>query len=149
MIMDVQCLTPALKIQVFSIHGRIICQACNFYHLGPSPCPYFCPTMCPQGQNSCPGLSDANGCPMADTCMPKTFGTDGNECPIAGSCPVNCPNDHFSCDGGFDDNGCKKPNTCVPNQGTIFSVDISAKFSILHIQLQAVVQPSVQLNAQA
>ena len=111
-------------------------------------CKAFCPHDCPSDSTKCPGGTDSNGCPMADTCMPKTFGTDGNECPIAGSCPVKCPNDHFSCDGGFDDNGCKKPNTCVPNQGIFFSVSLLSKFSILHIQLQAVVQPSVQLNAQ-
>ena len=56
---------------------------------------------------------------MPDTCISKSFGTDGTTvCPVA--CPVPCAGNHLHCDGGFDVNGCKKPNTCVPNDGMFF-----------------------------
>ena len=81
-------------------------------------CKAFCPHDCPSDSTKCPGGTDSNGCPMADTCIPLTKGNDGIVCPV--SCPVQCPKDHFSCDGGMDENGCKKPNTCVANQGRYY-----------------------------
>ena len=85
-------------------------------------CTAICPTICPPDQETCPGGTtggtNTDGCPMPDTCLPKTFGTDGSTvCPAA--CPVPCAGDHLYCDGGFDVNGCKKPNTCVLKDGRI------------------------------
>ena len=82
-------------------------------------CPASCPVVCPPDQETCPGGTNNDGCPMPNACIPKTFGTNGSTvCPVA--CPVPCAGDHLHCDGGFDVNGCKKPNTCVPNDGTFF-----------------------------
>ena len=84
--------------------------------LGPEgKCPATCPVVCPPDHTTCPGGIDAAGCPMPDSCMPLTFGTDGNVCPA--TCPVPCPDGHMFCDGGVDANGCMMPNTCVPNDG--------------------------------
>ena len=83
-------------------------------------CTAICPTICPPDQETCPGGTtggtNTDGCPMPDTCLPKTFGTDGTTVCTA-SCPVPCAQDHLYCDGGFDIYGCKRPNTCVPKDG--------------------------------
>ena len=58
------------------------------------------------------------GCPVADMCMPNTYGTDGAVCPT--NCPVQCPMDHMHCWGGMDANSCPMPDTCVLMNGNIF-----------------------------
>ena len=70
----------------------------------------MCPTVCYPGHISCSGGLDANGCPIADTCVKIEDG-----CPVV--CPIKCPPNHMSCDGGYDRNGCKMPATCVANSG--------------------------------
>merc|ERR1719446_1374307 len=56
-------------------------------------------------------MTSPNGCMVADTCMPMTFGQDGAQCP--GMCPIQCPEDHMHCGGGMDATGCPMPDTCV------------------------------------
>ena len=78
-------------------------------------CPGFCPVLCPADHATCPGGFDAAGCPMPDTCVPLTTGTDGNVCPV--TCPLPCPEGQIFCDGGVDVDGCMLQNTCVGTAG--------------------------------
>merc|ERR1712088_93624 len=72
-------------------------------------CAGVCPTICPTDHTQCP-MTSPNGCMVADTCMPMTYGNDGAQCP--GMCPIQCPGDHMHCGGGMDANGCPMPDTC-------------------------------------
>ena len=60
-------------------------------------------------------MTSPNGCMVADTCMPMTYGNDGAQCP--GMCPIQCPEDHMHCGGGLDATGCPMPDTCMPMTG--------------------------------
>merc|ERR1712008_572975 len=73
-------------------------------------CPGFCPHVCPADHTQCP-MTSPNGCMVADSCMPMTYGHDGAQCP--GMCPIQCPEDHMHCGGGMDAAGCPMPDTCV------------------------------------
>ena len=75
----------------------------------------MCPMVCPPDHTHCAGVADANGCMVADTCMPMTYGHDGAQCP--GMCPIQCPEDHMHCGGGVDATGCPMPDTCVSMTG--------------------------------
>ena len=61
-------------------------------------------------------MTSPNGCMVADTCMPMTYGHDGAQCP--GMCPIQCPEDHMHCGGGMDATGCPMADTCMPMTGT-------------------------------
>ena len=83
-------------------------------------CTTFCPTLCQADQETCPGGNDQTGCPIPDTCVSNTFGTDGAVCPLM--CPVTCPEGQKLCIGEADDNGCKMLDTCVANDGNDFII---------------------------
>ena len=71
--------------------------------------------VCPPDHTHCAGVADLNGCMVADTCMPMTYGHDEAQCP--GMCPIQCPEDHMHCGGGMDATGCQMPDTCVSMTG--------------------------------
>ena len=118
--MDAKGQTPVFQKMVYNtyISIRLVIYHLIMYSFE-GMCTAVCPIICPPDQETCPGGTNNDGCPMPNTCITKTFGTNGSTvCPEA--CPVPCPADHLYCDGGFDVNGCKKPNTCVPKEGIQF-----------------------------
>ena len=61
--------------------------------------------------------------------MSKTFGNDGNVCPVA--CPVTCPDGQLKCNGGRDKNNCQMPDTCVSNKGNFFFLQTCTQEHVL------------------
>merc|ERR1712151_1050208 len=51
-------------------------------------CPRECPLTCAEGEMHCPGWDHTSGCELPGTCVAKTNGTDGSECPP--QCPPQC-----------------------------------------------------------
>merc|ERR1712037_590739 len=69
--------------------------------------------MGPEGEFPCWGGNDADGCPIADYCIPEKtgeIGMDGNEC--WGVCAPNCNENEVYCDNGYY-HGCYQGNYCT------------------------------------
>ena len=76
-----------------------------------------CPMICPCGpmEFRCNGPPSTDGCPSADTCMPKMKDANGMFCPD--KCP--CGPNEMSCPGPEDPNStcpAHTRSTCIPNQ---------------------------------
>lgn len=79
-------------------------------------CPIHCHLTCGPDEISCPGVLDAAGCHMPDTCMPgKTDIIDNWGNPCWNQCPVVCDEGHQVCGAGIDPwHGCPVSGWCEP-----------------------------------
>ena len=80
-------------------------------------CPEVTQPECPEGEFPCWGGNDADGCPIADYCIPEKtgeIGMDGNEC--WGVCAPNCNENEVYCDNGYY-NGCHQGGYCTMGWG--------------------------------
>merc|ERR1711997_658358 len=105
-------------------HSTLIIEAikvtlvlCASLALSFAACPDVVTVECGKDMMNCPGLMDAAGCQMPNTCMPTKgpVGTDGTECAV--TCPTApCGKDMLSCPV-VSSNGCPMPASCIPMKG--------------------------------
>ena len=71
-------------------------------------CPAVCPAKCSNDEMHCWAGSDANDCPMADSCIPmKSDMLDINGYNCQNSCPPpHCKSDEIPCGKGYEMDGC-------------------------------------------
>ena len=78
----------------------------------------FCPSVCSDGQMSCSGGEDADGCPLPDICI-----TQSENCYTP--CPINCGPDQVVCGGNPGVWGeCPTPQYCESVDYTAICVNV-------------------------